>query len=251
MVELFHGPKLKIERAKAHISDLHARFLTFASSNYFHLGIEKNPSTGNNLVKFTITENLPEDIGLIIGDAIHNLKSALDFAVSDVLLKQIGARPRHAKSSVYASASRDDFIKCIHGGNISKAPGEILDFIVNKIRPFAGGDQTICALHELDIMDKHMLLLPIVQVGVLIGASFEDDKGNALSNCDLFVESGRVLLPISTSGNLRISDYGRPSMSVLFERGLPLEGQLVLPTLTKLAKDISYIVEEFERMSKI
>jgi hypothetical protein len=249
MAELFHGPKLKIERAKKHISDLQARFLDFASTNYYRLDFEKDPGTGNNLLRFTITESLPEDTALIIGDAFHNLRSALDFAISDVLFMKTGTRPKHAKFPVYKS--RDDLVNAVSGGKISEAPKEILDFIVDIVKPYEGGNEAIRALHELDILDKHMLLLPIVQIGALTGVDLEDDRGNQFRKCDFIVEAGTAFIPIASSGNIKITDFGKPTIFVMFDKRMPLEGPHVLPTLAKLTRDIGYIVDEFERISKL
>jgi hypothetical protein len=248
MVEMFHGPRLKIERAKQHISDLSARLNIFATSNFYRLDIEKDSDSGHDVLKFTITQSLPEDIALISGDAIHNLRSALDFAVSDLFLQKTGARSKYAKFPF--RASKNELELALNGGDISQAPKAILDFILNEIKPYEGGNATICALHSLDILDKHMLLLPIAQVGALLGASFEDDRKNTFRHLDLYVEAGKVQFPFATAGNLRITDYGKPTIFLFFADGMPLQGQLVLPTLIGLTKDISDILEQFERISK-
>jgi hypothetical protein len=249
MVEMFHGPRLKIERAKQHISDLHSRLNTFATSDYYRLDIEKDSDSGHDILTFTIIQPLPEDVALIIGDAIHNLRSALDFAVSELVLQKTGARSKYAKFPF--RPSKNELESALKGGDISQAPKAVLDFILDEIKPYEGGNATICALHKLDILDKHMLLLPIAQVGALLGASFKDDRQNTFKHLDLYVEAGKVLFPFATVGNLRITDYGKPTIFLLFADGMPLQGQLVLPTLSGLTKDISHIVERFGRISKI
>jgi hypothetical protein len=44
------------------------------------------------------------------------------------------------------------------------------NIILDDIRPYKkGGDSTLCALHELDIMDKHKLLVPVVSQATVSG----------------------------------------------------------------------------------
>jgi hypothetical protein len=52
-------------------------FQGFAATKFCHLSVQKNASGGSTL-KFELTSEPPEALPLIIGDAIHNLRSALD-----------------------------------------------------------------------------------------------------------------------------------------------------------------------------
>jgi hypothetical protein len=51
---MFAGSRLRIERAKKHISDLHNEILSFSNSDFYTLSVEKHPDTGNNTPKLKI-----------------------------------------------------------------------------------------------------------------------------------------------------------------------------------------------------
>jgi hypothetical protein len=127
----FKGPRLKIERAKQHINNLQRRLITFTQTDYYSLRVEQDPYTGQSLMKFEITKPVPEDCALIVGDAIHNLKSALDFACSDIVFEKTGKHSKHTKFPVYPT--RNELEAAMGGGTIGKASKAIADFIVNVI----------------------------------------------------------------------------------------------------------------------
>ncbi len=73
----FHGARLKVERAKHHINELIAVLNALGTMNRDHFTIVKHP---NGRESFTAATWPPEAqiISLALGDAIHNLRSALD-----------------------------------------------------------------------------------------------------------------------------------------------------------------------------
>jgi hypothetical protein len=65
---IFLGPKLKIQRANKHIGELQAVLDSFLKTNFYRLGIDKNPNDGTNVVTFGSIGTLPSEVPLIIGD---------------------------------------------------------------------------------------------------------------------------------------------------------------------------------------
>lgn len=72
------GPKLKIERAKRHIHDLHSAIVTFIQSKPYQMFEEDNPDGVSKNIKVQLSGRIPSDIGLIAADAVHNLRVSLD-----------------------------------------------------------------------------------------------------------------------------------------------------------------------------
>ncbi|MGB8986909.1 MAG: hypothetical protein WCC37_09925, partial [Candidatus Sulfotelmatobacter sp.] len=159
---MFTGSRLKIERAKKHINDLHNEIASFLKSDSHLIGIEKHPETGYDTPKLTITKPSPEGLALIIGDAIHNLHSALDLAVCEVVRDKFGATAAAHVKFPFDGVSRDQFIRTQKGRKIAEASPAIFDLILS-IEPYKGGNDTLCALHDLDILDKHELLIPMIE----------------------------------------------------------------------------------------
>jgi hypothetical protein len=167
-----------------------------------------------------------------------------------VLLKT-GKRSKYTKFPVYPT--RNELVGAMKGGTIRQASEAIADLIVNVIEPYEGGNgEAIFALHELNILDKHMLLLPVVQVGVVHGMSLQDDRGHEWTNLTVLAEDGRVYfsnIPLEDGSEIKVTDNGKPTVTIFFDKGLvPVENKPVLPTLIQLAQIVSDIVKQFERL---
>ena len=47
---------------------------------------ESDPNTGDQVFKFRVRAPIPVDLSLVIGDAVHNLRSALDHLAWQLVL---------------------------------------------------------------------------------------------------------------------------------------------------------------------
>lgn len=74
------GIKLKIERAYKHIGDLDAAIRQFAESEPYAIGAKPHPiaEIQHTALYVARADVVPDSIALITGDAIHNVRSALD-----------------------------------------------------------------------------------------------------------------------------------------------------------------------------
>src|SRR4051812_45511039 len=81
---LFRGPKLKIERAERHIAELQAAIDAFLGRDPYPYVIKDDAERGTRSVIMEVRERVPDELGPIVGDAIHNLRSALDIMLCDI-----------------------------------------------------------------------------------------------------------------------------------------------------------------------
>ena len=175
MTPIFHGARLKIERAKQHVRDLNA-ILAGINTNPHSVLVEANPDTGCDFLKFEPSEAVPEQFMCIAGGALHNLRTALDFVANDIEFSHTGKRTKHTKFPV--SDTRDELVAAVNGGFKHKAPERIIHFIVDVVQPYEAGDgKAIWALHALDIEDKHKLLVPHVEFQWLRRIRYKDESG--------------------------------------------------------------------------
>jgi len=240
---LFRGPRLKIERAKQHIGDLHARLCALSTTDYHRLSVERDPNTGDHLLAFEITQPLPDDVALIVGDAIHNLKSALDFAINDVVFEKTGKRSRHTKFPVYDS--RSDLVVALNGGTIRPASETIANLLLDGIKPYKGGNDAIWAIHDLNIQDKHALLLPVIQIASLLDVCAEDERGNRILNGSLITVTGRVSVSFAATTKIKITNHGKATFAIFFDKGLPVEGHNVIETLRTFTEVVGGVIDAF------
>jgi len=80
--------RLKIQGADKHIADLDARIGGLPNSDI--ATVEINPDRGNEVIKHDIADRAAvDDIAVIAGDAVHNLKCALDYAWLGTIAKLV------------------------------------------------------------------------------------------------------------------------------------------------------------------
>lgn len=212
----FEESGLKVKRANEHIYQLDAVMAEFAKTDFHRLFVEKDPETGYDVLKYEPTKPLPWNVPLIIGDVIHNLHSALDLAVYDIV-SRTGVEPSRDLYFPFRR-DRDKLVSALKGREIKLLGPAIIDLILNEIKPYPGGNDALYALHDLDITDKHKLLVPILSINSVRGISAEDDRGNRLIDFTLTVPATDVSV-ISTAGNLKITDQGQAKVDIVFDKG--------------------------------
>jgi hypothetical protein len=134
------------------------------------------------------------ELGGVVGDAVHNIRAALDYVAVVISCPPFGSgNPRN----VYfpTGKSRPKFIEARDGKGNPGAPGyrkgkmagagaEALR-LVDELEPYDGGKYAIRALHDLDIADKHELLIPAASLLHVNELAFKvKDKYFSISGTD-------------------------------------------------------------------
>jgi hypothetical protein len=242
----FSGPKLKVQRARQHISDLQGFLNSFFKPADYRFIEETHPETGQYVLKFELLRQVSPDIALLIGDVLHNLRSALDFSYYLAVSKSGGQPTDFSKFLV--EETRERLEGPLRGGSIRHSAA-LQNLILDGIQPYKAGNYMLWALHQLNIIDKHKLLVPVVQATRLVGVDF-DAGSNRFRGMSFGIHNGRITDLISGTGEIKIHNYGMPTFEILFERGLPMENQSVIPTLWQFANVVSGVVEKFEDFFK-
>lgn len=242
--EPFQGPILKIKRAAKHINECNEMHKAWSPTR---VGLELigESEDRKQWVYTTIVENPATlEYSLALGDAIHNLRSALDLLICDVARLR-GKAVSEVKFPFSADRAALDVI-------LDKAPfrriGADVVTAIAAERPYkTNGNVLLRGLHDLDLADKHRLLLVAhtgVQVEFTPTARTEADR---LTHPKLYRPSfgGEIW------GALKEMEMGihfRPSVDVItpvFSRDLPFARKPVIPTLHALGRLVEEIVERF------
>jgi hypothetical protein len=169
MTTPFEAPRLKCERARHHLQELRAEiegffrrggaFVAFEIAEEF--GVIHGSRTGAFI--FREKEKIPLGWPAIIGDVIHNLRSALDLIACDVH-RITGGKVKDISGVYYpfcgGKADLPDMIKKRRLNHIG--PG--FRAIIEHTAPYKKGNDGLRAIHDLDILDKHQLLIPTIAV---------------------------------------------------------------------------------------
>ena len=99
---------LKVKRAKQHIADLDRRIHLFFTGppNPYPIVKETDSETGDLVFKLGKCVPIPEDFPLIIGDALQNLRTALDHLVWQLILSNGGTPKTTSGFPIMESAEK-------------------------------------------------------------------------------------------------------------------------------------------------
>jgi hypothetical protein len=238
MRKLFEGARLKVKRANQHIDQLNTILTDFIKTDDFHrLSVLKNEA-GHYVLTYETIKQLPKDVPTILGDAIHNLRSSLDLATNEIVTNP-GKYTRFPFQS-----SRKELIGSINGGSVKTAGTDIVNLIVNDIKPYKGGNGPLCALNDADIMDKHSLLIPVISVSALTNVNVV--AGRAIfTGCTFAVSGDGKLNIVGFPENVELQGNVEPRFEVLFDKRI-FDGQPLIPTLHQLSQLVSGIMNQME-----
>ncbi len=256
----FKSAELKIERAKSHIADLEARREAFLRTNPCKIRPQYNPQT--RFTDYIVEDFVEVDpvISLVIGDIVHNLRSALDHLVAALVVDNGGKVGPNTYFPISNSAQ-------VH---TSSAPGKVRgvsvadEHLIDSFKPYLGGEDALWGLHRMDITDKHVLIL--TQIHCASGVTYRLDPSTA---DELFwdnytaifgapkdepitiplidpigvMKKGDVLLRFP--GNTEKDENKQPAFDIAFGDIEVFKGKLVVRTVYELANFVLRIVKSF------
>jgi hypothetical protein len=154
---MFKAPRLKVERADALIAEFTFKSRAFLEQNPYSLYVEENSREVALIGE--VRALIPDELALILGDALHNLRSALDILANDALCEETELLERKAYFPViHQPETFDSEVK----KKLPKASQKLIRF-VKEVQPFQeGSSKWLLFLHRADIQDKHKITNPIL-----------------------------------------------------------------------------------------
>jgi hypothetical protein len=240
MKDILSGAKLKIGRANEHIAELTLRLRGYTvDPDSYHVSVEYNANTGCHELRVRSRFSIPTDrLMPVVGDAIHNLRAALDYAYFAVL--PVGLVD--SKSQFPFRDSREELITAIEGGLKKKgAPSELLETIVDRIQPYPSGKgDALWRLHRLDIEDKHRILIAKTQLTFIRGIRLKNETGKEIPVEDWLLREHKVAsLAIFGHKSLHVTNNGDATASIVFGEFMPLQGSEIVPALVDLGRQVA------------
>jgi hypothetical protein len=243
----FKDARLKVKRANKHITDLKDAIIVLKKSETSV--VQLNSETGHKeLIHAIEFRESADDLALIAGDAIHNLRTALDFAWVSILKKHVpSANLDYASFPV--RASRQSVIDVINGINInSTSHSAIYDILLNTIQPHEGGmNGVVYSLHRLDITDKHILLLGLLPQAGITGIVVLKPDGEIVRG---FGGTTDNLPPyvIPFERNIRIQNEGKLTFNIVLQDADIYNSVEIIEALTKFSQVVLHYVELLENL---
>lgn len=162
------GARMKIDRARKQIRFLESEFQRFYDAQTYVVTQEPDFETGRKRAQFRITSEFPEDWSIIIGEIVHDLRSALDHAVYELTVRECGRPLVRTEFPVFDDEAK--YLATKKNGDPIPASGLYkirginaeAQAVVKTLQPFefrknnaADQEPLIGLLHELSIVDKH------------------------------------------------------------------------------------------------
>jgi hypothetical protein len=241
----FGHAQLKVERAKKHIADVQERINR--SSDAYPPTRKVDGKTGEEFLYYALTDRtFKTDIAMLAGDAIHNLRCALDFAWCGTIEK-LSPTALTQWTHFPIPDSRQKLIGDLtKTGKISQS-SPVFDFMVERVKSYEGGDADICAINTLDLNDKHVLLIPVINFVKIDGVEFEDEGGRILHS--LIATKRNIGYRINIPTGSHVKNYGQATIQVVFPHETITEGLEVVPTLNRFYGKTREIVRKLQRMA--
>jgi hypothetical protein len=243
MADPFTNSHKKIERAEKHIADINSTLLEFTNDPCSHSAeIKFDRDTGQNFLRISLREDLfPADkVALTIGDALHNLRSALDLMYYGVIENPTDWS-RFPFDKTREELEKRWLVSALKQKQISSKFGK---FVLDTIKPYEAGNPILWGLHNLNIIDKHKLLIPVLKLVAITGISLEDDKGRQVGHSTYFIdESCEIRLRDADDRNVTVKDKGKVPATVLFGEGTPFHGDGVVVALMGITEEVTRTIE--------
>jgi hypothetical protein len=253
----------KIERAKKHIRDLNGAIGAFLDSSPYEIATKQDPQTRHPIHYLAKVADVPAEISLIAGDAIHNLRPSLDHLAHGLVLAN-GQAP--GKNTYFPIC--EDVNKYNSPDTLAKKKGmsTAAQNLIDATKPYQGGNDDFWILHRLDNIDKHRLILAIgssfrsVDIGGFTVRKMAKASGIDISNVaplmsGMFLGPVDGLYPLEAGKELFIGPPDSEADNDLQFRfqiaiGEPqvIRGQRLLETLQKLAHLVDGVASQFEPM---
>jgi hypothetical protein len=229
----FRDSKLKVERGKQLIADLDREIRAYVESRPYALVVEHvalvipevAPDPNRCRLVVHVSNPFPDCLALVAGDALHNLRAALDMLAGDV---------------VRLAGKNGDDVRFPFATDPAHLEGRIIETKFARAGDKAAG--IIRALHDLDIADKHVAVLEAFSMGAM-----PDIRGpNNFRGQRMGLRDGAGYYNGPRLVNCNFGDRLNLPFTVEFAHGLPLAGQPIVPTLQRLATEVETVIAIFE-----
>ena len=232
-----------IDWARTHLPPLQHAFQAWFDSPPYLVVEEPHPEMRQKLFKLEINRRLPPSLNAGVGAVINSVRSSLDLLAASLARRNgIMATADH-HFPIYSS--HQDFMEPLNEAKRKKwlSPRNLA--IIEGLKPYAGGDDVLYAIHRLDVTRKHERLVrvnltprgAVVSPGAL-------EQGFRMPAVWPRFQDGAVIG--WTDINATDCEF-HISAEITFDKTELLSGAPILPTLYEFVGLADGIVQRFER----
>lgn len=169
MDDPLNGPRLKIERANAHIHEINSRINAFLDSNPYTVRVNLDPIKNVDVVTIWLRESVPAGISIVCGEVLYQIRSALDHAAASV-----AARDQFSlldRTAFPIEETREKLEATLRKRKVEQRL-PLLAATIREFKPYKGGNDLLWWLHRLNGAEKHKDLVLVVVANAVISQEF-------------------------------------------------------------------------------
>ena len=204
----------KVERAKKHIRDLNDAIAVFMAAKPYKVEAKRDPETRTPIYYVAEVQPVPQEISIVFGDAIQNLRAALDHLAYQLFLVGTAGSAGVGKHVYFPIARDAGQYKKDSAGRVVGMRQDAIDEI-DALEPYDGGKgKDFWLLHCLNNTDKHRALvaagsnfsavdlLPVMMEHM--PATMNDAFAGTASKLSMFMKPADNLCPLKVGDELLI-----------------------------------------------
>lgn len=147
---------VKVERAKELLGSLIAEQRAYLDSDPYVVATKRDPESRRLIYYVESVRPVPLKLSALLGDTIHNLRSALDHLAYQLVLLGTGTTP---SSQIYFPIAEDPAKYLDQRRRQLKGAKPAATATVDGLKPYKGGNDELWMLHRLNNIDKHRVLI--------------------------------------------------------------------------------------------
>lgn len=254
---------VKVERAKQHIADLDKAVKVFFDSGNCEIGIKDDPNTRDRILYLARLNPIPPIIAAIAGDALYDLRSALDHLASQLFVVGTGGLTIDRRIEFPIADSPTELKNAMFRRKVKGMwPAAIK--AIDEAEPYKGGKGDVFwRLHTLNIIDKHRTLNLLVlrrrspNLTAPLFQELEQRMGPPLPRIDAFFfladpERFRALQVGEEvdrfAPNTEVDEKMYPRLEIAFGEPQVVEGKSAVETIQGMADSVANLITDFKAL---
>jgi len=250
MSDRLKGIELKLKRAKHHVLDIDARIRSSRSASPYGIVPEEDPQAGEIAFKLACPVIELDEIGLIAGESVHQLRSSLDHLAWQLVLAKGGTPDESTQFPIYKSPPKK---KSKFSGMVKGIDPKAIN-LINALQPYQSGNDDLWRLQALDNFSKHRLLFVLLYAATNANIVFGSGSPQAASislgvasqpGRRVIAQDGAVIGRVSTGVAKQMENKFNVTFDVAFSEPQVVQGETVIPLVNHLVNVVEGIVAQF------
>lgn len=244
---MFESALLKIGRADRHIQDFEGALREFQAGHGHTIRVH-GKIKGPMFFETISDAPLPIDLSLILSDALHNLRTALDHATWELVGIDDGVQDRFLK--LPTGNDQQSFDAACRGMRTPNTSTK--DFFTNLAIYPGGVGELIYWLCQLDNAEKHTIISPVVQAASVDRIIFIDlDTKERWASDNVVLHpgvDGRSYIQLEPGLGVDCSRHFNTKSGVFFGKAPGVSQMPVIPKLFEFREAVVGVLTDFQRL---